>query len=127
MAPAKTILPMPRGYDASRHRSTGLESAQEIEDVLLPRFRERVEVGDHGVRLRWRKVLVAGARMGLDRLQQVRRSPVVQEEDPLPEPPQGRGPKLVAPRVSLEDVAGQSLLGLAAAEPGSRPGRRHPP
>src|SRR2546430_11368730 len=84
MAPAKTILPMPRAYDASRHRSTGLESAQEIEDVLLPRFRERVEVGDHGVRLRWR---IAGARMGLDRLQQVRRSPVVQEEDPVPEPP----------------------------------------
>src|SRR5256885_8865234 len=24
MAPAKTILPMPRGYDASRHRSTGV-------------------------------------------------------------------------------------------------------
>jgi len=43
-----------------------------------------------------------------DRLPQVLRPSIVEEELPLAQAPQGRGAKLIPSRVALEDVVGQS-------------------
>mgnify|MGYP001591347458 CR=1 FL=1 len=67
-------------------RRTALQGAQEVEDVLLLRLSQVVESVDHAIGLRRRESPVSGAPVGLDRLQQVGRRPVVEEEDPLPEP-----------------------------------------
>ena len=45
--------------------------------------------------------------MGLDRLHQVGRSSVVQEEDALPESPERRGAELPRPRLALADPVRQ--------------------
>jgi len=45
----------------------------------------------------------------LDGLPQIRRAPVVQEEDALAEAPERRGPELVASGLALEDVVGQAI------------------
>ena len=43
-----------------------------------------------------------------DRFEQIRRAPVVQEEDPLAEAPERRGPELVASGLALDDVVGEA-------------------
>ena len=45
--------------------------------------------------------------MRLDRLEQVRGSPVVEKEDALPQTPQGCGPELIALRPALDDLVSE--------------------
>src|SRR5205823_302513 len=55
----------------------GLKAAQEVQEVLLFSFRELVEVVDDRVRLRRSERRVPRALVRLDRLDEVRISPVV--------------------------------------------------
>src|SRR5437867_11899023 len=87
--------------------SRRLQRAQEVQQMMLVAVAETLELEDHRVRLRRPELAVAAAAMGEDGLHQVSRAAVVQEEDPLAEPPEGRGPELVAPRNPLDDVVGQ--------------------
>ena len=54
---------------------------------------KRVEARDHGVRFRPPE---PAARVGLDRLDEVGGAAIVQEEDPLAEPPEGRRSELIS-------------------------------
>src|SRR5262249_14951889 len=74
------------------------ESTQEVENVLLLRLRERIEISDNGIgfgvageALQGEAVLAVrtAARMRSDRLQKVSRSTVMQEENALTQSPQG--------------------------------------
>lgn len=80
-----------------------LERAQEIDDVLLLRNARPVETLDD------RACLAATAIVSLNRLDQIRRSSVVQEEDALPNAPQRSGSKLIWTRATLRDAVRQSL------------------
>ena len=57
-----------------------LQGTQKVENILLLAILERIEVPDHGVRLGCVEGKEAPAAMRLDRLAQVRRSSIVQEE-----------------------------------------------
>ena len=46
--------------------------------------------------------------MRLDRLEEIRGPPIVQEEDALSQAPQGRRPELVALGPALQDIVGQA-------------------
>src|SRR2546425_13052488 len=103
----------PGDADAARHDrvltfglAAALQRTQEVENVLLLVVLELVEVSDDGVRFG----SVAGeetpAAMRPDRLPQVRRSSVVQEQQPLSQAPQRGGAKLPALRPSLSDPIG---------------------
>jgi hypothetical protein len=85
----------------------GLQTAQEVQEVLLYSLREVVEVIDDRVRFRRSERRIPRALVRLDCLQEVRGSPVVKEEDALPQAPQGCGSKLIALCLSLDDVVGQ--------------------
>src|SRR5882724_10905612 len=93
-----------------------LERAEEVEQVLLVVRVETVVSIDHGVGLRRAELGVAAAAVSLDRLDEVIRAPVVQEEEPLAQTPERRGPKLVAARDALLDLVG---------EPGAHGVQRH--
>src|SRR5437867_10913634 len=84
-----------------------LEAAQEVQKILLLVLVEVVEVIDDGVRLRRSESQVPGALVGLNRLEQIIRPSVVQEEDALSQPPERRGQELVALGLPLEDIVGQ--------------------
>src|SRR5581483_9386552 len=79
------------------------ERAEEIQQVLLRLRRQCPVIGDDAVRLR------ALALVRLDRLREVARAAVVQEEEPLPEAPERRGAELVAAGVALRDAVGEAL------------------
>src|SRR2546427_12082673 len=85
-----------------------LQAAQEIEDVLRVCSSKSIEDLDHHVGFRWTKLEIPETLMSIDGLPQVRRSSIVQQEDPLTEPPQGRGAKLIPSRVALHNVVRQS-------------------
>src|SRR2546430_15739748 len=85
-----------------------LQAAQEIEDVLRVCSPKSIEDLDRHVGFRWTKLEIPETLMSIDGLPQVRRSSIVQQEDPLTEPPQGRGAKLIPSRVALDNVVGQS-------------------
>ena len=74
-----------------------LQRPEEIENVLLLVLAEAVEVLDDFACLG--RVEQAPALVRPDRLQQIRGSPIVQEEQALPQPPQRRGSEL--PRTCL--------------------------
>ena len=95
-----------RPVDSSRVARLS-EAAKEIENVLLLPLVECIEVMDHGVGLGRTELSVPATLVSLDRLQQIVRSPVVQEEDALSETPQWRSPEFVAPGVALENVISQ--------------------
>src|SRR5213594_3220018 len=83
-----------------------LQAAQEVHNVLFLWFRECIEPGNHRIGFGRREVLVALARMSLDRLQQGSRSSVVQEKKPLSNTPERSGPELIRPGSTLDDVIG---------------------
>src|SRR5262245_5957559 len=85
-----------RGNPRGAPSSPVLQRAQEVQDILLRRCVGLVEGLDDGVRLGRAELLVARAAMRSDRFQQVGCAAVMQEEDPLAESPQRRGPELVA-------------------------------
>ena len=64
------------------------ERSEEVEQILLLVLVEPVELVDHGIGLRRTELAVAIASMGLDRLDEVVRTAVVEEEDALAEAPQ---------------------------------------
>src|SRR5262245_58894860 len=66
-----------------------LQRAQEVEDVLFLSLVQVIERADHRVRLGWAELLVAAARVSRDSRQEIRGPSVMEEEDPLPEPPEG--------------------------------------
>src|SRR6266850_4950404 len=66
----------------------GLQRAEEVQQILLAALRQRVESLDDRVGLRCPVLRVPRAPVGADGRDQVRRTPVVQEEDPLAEPPE---------------------------------------
>ena len=72
--------------------------------MLLFDFVEPVELANYLIRFRRRILSHAWAEMGLNRFEQILGSAVVKEKDSLPETPQGRRAKLVAPRVALTDI-----------------------
>src|SRR6185503_2015903 len=80
-----------------------LQRAQEVEQVLLRALAQVVEPANDAVRLR------ALAHVLADRHPQVRRAPVVQEEDALPEDPQRRAAELARPRLALAYAVGETL------------------
>src|SRR5262247_556170 len=89
-----------------------LQRAQEVQEILLVALAKAVVVVDDAVRLRGRVSRVAPAPVLLDRLDEIAGAPVVEEEDPLSEAPQRRGPELVGPGPSLAH---------AVREPGAHP------
>ena len=72
--------------------------------MLFFDFVEPIELPNDLIRFRRRILSAAGPQMGLNRFEQILRSAVVKEKDSLPEAPQGRRAKLVAPRVALTDI-----------------------
>ena len=76
--------------------------------MLLVNFAEPIVLPNHLIRFRRRILSAAGPQMGLNRLEQILRSAVVKEKDSLPEAPQGRRTKFVAPRVPLTDIVSQT-------------------
>jgi len=68
---------------------SSLEAAQEVQEILLPVLIEPVEVVDDRVRLRRSERRVSRALVPLDRLEEIRGPPIVQEEDALSQAPQG--------------------------------------
>src|SRR5713101_2364241 len=84
-----------------------LQRTQKVENVLLLVFPEVVEVPDHCIRLRGVTGKDAPALVRRNRLQQVRGSSIMQEEKPLPQPPQRGGPELSGARLSLRDPIGE--------------------
>src|SRR5947209_19332507 len=97
-----------RGLDDPRlELPHGSEAAKEIQQVLLVPLVELVEVMDHRVRLRRPELRVPRVLVRLDRLEQVSRPPIVQEEDALAQAPERRAAELVALGLSLDDVVGQ--------------------
>jgi len=84
-----------------------LQGTQKVENVLLLIVPELIENPDDCVRFRCVKGKETPAAMRLDRLAQVRRSSVMQEEQPLSQTPQRGGAKLPGARLSLRDSVGQ--------------------
>jgi len=84
-----------------------LQGTQKVENVLLLIVPERIEDPDDCVRFRCVKGKEIPAAMRLDRLAQVRRSSVMQEEQPLSQTPQRGSAKLPGARLSLRDSVGQ--------------------
>lgn len=66
--------------------------------------RQLAKLGDHSVCFARPILLVAGACMMKYRLNQVFRSAVMQEKNPLTDAPQRRGPELVAESKTLRDI-----------------------
>ena len=85
-----------------------LQRAQIVEQVLLLRLAECIEVVNHIVGLRWAEAPIAGALVSLNRLYEVGRAPVVEEEDPLTEPPEWGGAEFIAIGFALADVVGEA-------------------
>ena len=81
-----------------------LQAAQEVQEVLLFSLRELVEVVDDRVRFRRSERRVPRALVRLDRLDEVLRPAVVQEEDPLTDTPQGSASKLASVGYTLADI-----------------------
>ena len=77
---------------------------------MLFLFGTRVENADDVVGLR------AAALMLLDGLQQVAGAPVVQEEEPLAEAPERRGPELAAVGAALERISKGDLPDVSSDE-----------
>src|SRR5215831_3323105 len=73
-----------REWSARPKRSQG---TQEIKDILLSAFRQRIEVADYGVGLGSITSGNASTCVGANRLQQIARAPVMQEKEPLSRPP----------------------------------------
>ena len=93
------LVPRLPTYQASLQRS------QEIQQVLLRPIVQAVEVGDHLVRLRGSaRQPGAPAGVGLDGLYEVRRAPVMQQEDALTEAPQRGCSELIRTGLPLLNV-----------------------
>src|SRR5580765_7559069 len=75
---------------------------QEVEQVLLLSLAQHVEVGDGAIRLR------EHASVRPDGRDQIGRPAVVQEEQPLTESPERRGPELSRSGLTLAYTVGQS-------------------
>ena len=75
-----------------------LERAQKVDDVLLLPGVELVELLDDLIRL------AAMTPVGLERVDQVRRSPVMEEEDALPDAPERSGSELIGACGALGDA-----------------------
>src|ERR1035438_7030840 len=84
-------------------RPFSLERSQEVDDLLLLLYAELIELFDDLVGL------AATALMGSDGVHQVARPSVVEEEDALPDSPQGSGPELVGAGAALRDAIGQAF------------------
>ena len=72
--------------------------------MLLFDFVEPVELANYLIRFRRRILSAAAPQMDLNRFEQILRSAVVKEKYSLPEAPQGRRAKFIAPRVALTDI-----------------------
>src|SRR5437899_3142382 len=103
---ARSSLKVSRPVDSSRVARLS-EAAKEIQNILLLPLVERIEVMDHGVCLGRTELRVPGTLVSLNRLEQIVRPSVVQQEDPLSEAPQWCRPEFVAPGVAFENVIGQ--------------------
>src|SRR5947209_2483074 len=74
------------------------ETSEEIQNVLLLRRTEQIEIAFDG------NGLGTGTVVSFDRRQQVLGAAVVHEEDALPEAPQRRGAELIAAGAALRHV-----------------------
>ena len=92
----------PTGFRVARR----LQGTQKIENVLLLIVPERIEGLDHFVRFGCVEGKETPAAMRPNRLSQVRRSSVMQEEQPLSQTPQRGSAKLPGARLSLRDSVG---------------------
>ena len=80
-----------------------LERPQEIDDFLLLLSAQLVEMFDDLI------CLAAMALVSPDGVNQVGRSPIMEEEDALPDAPQGSGSELIGAGTALCDAVGQAL------------------
>ena len=87
----------------TRSLSDILESAQEIDDLLLLLSAQSIEVFDDLIRF------AAVALMGPDGLNQVGRSSIMEEEDALSDAPERSGAKFVGPCASLSDGVSEAF------------------
>jgi hypothetical protein len=93
----------------NRSRGTsGLERAQKIQDVLLLWLAQLVEAIDDTRGLRRFEMGIGAASVSVNRRKEIGRSTVVKKEDPLPESPERRRPKLVRTCIPLHDIVGES-------------------
>src|SRR5882762_6269366 len=88
--------------------TTYLQRSQEVEKILLLAFQQDVVDAYHDVRFRGRAEKNVSALMRLDRLNEVRGPSVVQEEYPLPQPPERGAAELPRPRSALTHAIGQA-------------------
>ena len=84
-------------------RSQRLLRSQEVENVLLLRRRQRLEVFNHFVGFR------SAALMVQNRREYVARPPIMQEENPLPHAPQRCRAELIPARSPLRNVIRQAI------------------
>src|SRR5258705_416229 len=104
------VVDAPPPGPGSRGRPWGrLQRAEEVQEILLVPLTQRLERVDGGVRLRLRVIRIdhAPVGMGLDRLSEILCAAIVQQEDPLAEPPERGGAELVACGLTLAYVVGQ--------------------
>ena len=78
-----------------------LKSTQKVQNVLLVRGRQRVEIANDIMGFRLRIVVRS------DRGEQIARASIVQEENPLTDAPQWCGTKLAAARLPLRNTISQ--------------------
>src|ERR1700721_990463 len=90
------------GYASPIDTTKQSQRTQEVQQILLRAGTEVFEILLYGIGF----AAVAG--MGIDRLKQASRAAIVEQEDPLPETPQGCGVELVAAGASLGDVVRQT-------------------
>jgi len=83
------------------------QTPEKIQQVLLLGLPKRMESRDHGVGFRRRELGSARTGVRLNRLDEVGRTAIVHQENPLAEPPEGRRPKLVTLGDPLGDAVGQ--------------------
>ena len=87
--------------------SLELERSQEIQQVLLIRFRKLVEIRYDCICFRRVGRSATAALMLANRSDQVIGAAVMQEEDALAESPQGRRTELARPGLPLTDAVGE--------------------
>src|SRR5262245_44322971 len=87
--------------------ATASQTPQEIQEVLSLGWPKRLESCEHGVGFRRRVLGRARTGVSLYRLDEVGGSAIVQQENALPQPPQGCRPEFVWSRDALGDAVSQ--------------------
>ena len=90
------------GYASPVDTTEQSQRTQEVQQILLLAGTEVIEILLYGIGF------AAIAAMVIDRPNQAGRAAIVEQEDPLPETPQGSGAELVAAGAALGDVVCQA-------------------